>query len=76
MLAFYLQDEKLLKTTMLTERVKLWDKYNDRVNQHTVKMRFLKKIHRKDPPFRLKFRHPRRKAAQVPPFYDVYLSIQ
>lgn len=50
---------------MLTERVKLWDKYNDRINQHSVKMGFLKKVHRRDPPFRLKYRHPRRKAAQV-----------
>ncbi|XP_045172555.2 PHD finger protein 12-like [Mercenaria mercenaria] len=59
-------DEKLLKTTMITERVKLWDKYNDRVNQHSVKMGFMKKVHRRDPPFRLKYRHPRRKAAQIP----------
>jgi len=49
----------------VTERVKLWDNYTDRINQHTVKMSFMKKVHRRNPPFRLKIRHPRRKAAQV-----------
>ncbi|KAL4223515.1 PHD finger protein 12 [Mactra antiquata] len=65
-------DEKLLKTTMLTERVKLWDEYNGRINQHSIKMSFLKKVHRKDPPFRLKYRHPRRKAAQIPQSIKAY----
>ncbi|XP_052800877.1 PHD finger protein 12-like isoform X2 [Mya arenaria] len=59
-------DDKLLKSTLLTERIKLWDHYNDRINQHTVKMNFLKKVHRRHPPFRLKHRHPQRKAASIP----------
>lgn len=60
-----LQDEKLLKSTLVTERVQLWDKYTDRINQHSVKMSFIKKVHRRNPPFRLKMRHPRRKTTQV-----------
>ena len=60
-----LQDEKLVQTVSLTERVKLWDKFDDRINHHAVKMEFLKKAHRKDPPFRIKYRHPRRRASTV-----------
>lgn len=60
-------DEKLLKTTMLMERVKLWDKYQERINQHVVKMSFLKKVHRQNPSFRLKHRHTGRKSAIIPP---------
>lgn len=60
-------DEKLLKTAMLTERVKLWDKYNNRVNQHTVKMTFLQKVHHRYPPFRIKHQLPQRNSAAIPP---------
>ena len=60
-----LQDEKLVQSVSLTERVKLWDKFDDRVNHHAVKMEFLKKAHRKDPPFRIKYRHPRRRTSTV-----------
>ncbi|XP_052238468.1 PHD finger protein 12-like isoform X2 [Dreissena polymorpha] len=67
-------DDKLLKNTLVTERLKLWDMYNGRIDQHSVKMTFLKKAYRKNPPFRLKVRHPQRKASNIPAaiheFYD------
>lgn len=59
-------DEKLLQSVSVTERVKLWDKFDDRINHHVVKMEFLKKVHRKHPPFRFKYRHPRRRASMIP----------
>ena len=49
----------------LTERVKLWDKYCGPVNQDAIKVQFLKKIHRQNPPFRLKVKHPREHAIKV-----------
>ena len=56
----------------LTERAKLYDKYcTGSVNQHTVKLQFLNKIHRKNPPFRIKVRHPRTKTIKVRKTRDV-----
>ncbi|ESP00983.1 hypothetical protein LOTGIDRAFT_238397 [Lottia gigantea] len=59
-------DEKLLKSVSLVERVKLWDKYSGRIDQHAVKLKFLQKIHQKNPPFRRKYTHPQRKTIAVP----------
>jgi hypothetical protein len=62
---FVWQDEHLLKGVSLTERIKLWDKFNSRINQHTVKLNFMNKIHRESPPFRIKVKHPKRKSLAV-----------
>ncbi|XP_048745110.2 PHD finger protein 12-like [Ostrea edulis] len=59
-------DEHLLKGVSLTERIKLWDKFNSRINQHTVKLNFMNKIHRESPPFRIKIKHPKRKSLAIP----------
>ncbi|XP_061166632.1 PHD finger protein 12-like [Saccostrea echinata] len=59
-------DEHLLKSVGLTERIKLWNKFNNRISQHTVKLNFLNKIHRESPPFRIKVKHPRRKSLAIP----------
>ncbi|CAH1802163.1 unnamed protein product [Owenia fusiformis] len=59
-------DEQLLKSVSLTERVKLWDQFSGHLDQHSVKVNFLKKIHRKHPPFRLKVKHNKRKSVQIP----------
>ena len=59
------QDEKFLESVKLTERVKLWDKYCGPVNQDAVKVQFLKKIHRQNPPFRVKVKHPREHTIKV-----------
>ncbi|XP_013380384.1 PHD finger protein 12 isoform X2 [Lingula anatina] len=61
-----LVDEKILKSVSLSERVKLWDQFSGIVNQHSVKVQFLKKIHRQSPPFRIKVKHPSRKTVDVP----------
>ena len=60
------QDEKLLNSVCVTERVKLYDKFCSRpVNQHAIKIQFLNKIHRQHPPFRIKAKHPRTKTVKV-----------
>ncbi|XP_014670944.1 PREDICTED: PHD finger protein 12-like isoform X2 [Priapulus caudatus] len=59
-------DEHVLWSCSLTERVKLWNKYCGPVNQHSIKIDFLKKIHRKHPPFRYKVKHSGRPGVKVP----------
>ncbi|KAK3085048.1 hypothetical protein FSP39_023477, partial [Pinctada imbricata] len=59
-------DQMLLKSLSLTERVKLWDRFNQRVNQNTVKVNFISKVHRQNPLFRIKVQHPMRKTIAVP----------
>lgn len=61
-----LQDKKLLKSVRLTEKMKLYDKYTGDINQQTVKVQFLNKIHRKNPQFRIKVKHSRRRTVKVP----------
>uniref|UniRef100_T1J2P5 PHD finger protein 12 n=1 Tax=Strigamia maritima TaxID=126957 RepID=T1J2P5_STRMM len=59
-------DQKLLTSTSLTERLKLWDKFSGHISQDTVKIGFLKKVHRQNPPFRYKIKHPPRNRVHVP----------
>ena len=60
------QDEKLLPSSAITERVRLYDKYCGPVDQHAVKISFLNKIHRKHPPFRTKVVYPGHPTIDVP----------
>ncbi|XP_033748220.1 PHD finger protein 12-like [Pecten maximus] len=62
----HVSDQKLLQTVSLSERVKLWDSFSGHINQHSIKVNFLNKIHRQSPPFRIKVRHPRRKSISIP----------
>ncbi|XP_067649895.1 PHD finger protein 12-like [Haliotis asinina] len=59
-------DEYLLKSLSLCERVKLWDQSAGHVDQHAVKVNFLHKVHRQNPPFRFKRRLPSRKTITIP----------
>ncbi|GFS14103.1 PHD finger protein 12, partial [Elysia marginata] len=67
-------DSHLLKSQSLTERLKLWDRYTNLVDSHTVKLDFLNKVHRKHPMFRFKRKLPSRPTISVPPaikhFYE------
>lgn len=59
-------DSQLLDTLKVTERVRLWDLYaRQPLNQQTVKVQFLNKVHRLNPPFRWKVKRLRRKTVQV-----------
>ncbi|XP_037565624.1 PHD finger protein 12 isoform X1 [Dermacentor silvarum] len=61
-------EEKLLNSVSLTERVRLWDRFGggSRLNQDAVKLAFLARAHRPQPPFRLKRQRPRLYRAHIP----------
>jgi len=45
-----------LTSVRLSERILLWYKFSGSIDPHTVKVDFLKKVHRSNPPFRMKCR--------------------
>jgi len=60
-------DQNLLTSCRVTERIKLWDKYaNQRIDQHTVKLDFLRKAHTVNPLFRAKVKLEGRPKIKVP----------
>ncbi|VEN53238.1 unnamed protein product [Callosobruchus maculatus] len=60
-------DSKLLTSISATERIKLWDKFTGGpVDQDAIKLQFFRKIHRKNPPFRIKVALPKRNSIHVP----------
>ncbi|XP_076253817.1 uncharacterized protein LOC143192376 isoform X2 [Rhynchophorus ferrugineus] len=59
-------DSNVLTSVSLCERIKLWDKFSTPVDQDTIKLEFFRKIHRKNPPFRIKRILPKSPKVQVP----------
>lgn len=60
-------DQNLLTSCRVTERIKLWDKYaNQRIDQHAVKLDFLRKARTANPLFRTKVRLEGRPRIKVP----------
>jgi len=60
-------DQNLLTSCRVTERIKLWDKYaNQRIDQHTVKLDFLRKARTANPLFRTKVKLEGRPRIKVP----------
>ncbi|XP_042240083.1 PHD finger protein 12-like isoform X2 [Homarus americanus] len=59
-------DSTLLTSHSLSERVKLWDKFNVPVDQDSVRLNFLQRCHRKNPPFRYKVKRALRSRIRVP----------
>ncbi|XP_076661670.1 PHD finger protein 12 isoform X1 [Halictus rubicundus] len=60
-------DQNLLTSCRVTERIKLWDKYaNQRIDQHAVKLDFLRKARTTNPLFRTKVRLEGRTRVKVP----------
>lgn len=57
----------MLTSISATERIKLWDKFTAPVDQEAIKLEFFRKISRKNPPFRIKVRLPRKNRAIIPP---------
>uniref|UniRef100_A0A4W3J3T4 PHD finger protein 12 n=1 Tax=Callorhinchus milii TaxID=7868 RepID=A0A4W3J3T4_CALMI len=54
------------KNMTLSNRCRIFDKFQDRVSQHAVKIDFLNKIHRKHPPNRRIVKKVKRKYMKVP----------
>lgn len=61
-----IQDEKLLTSLSVTQRVALWDKYTGPIDHDAVKTEFLQKARRQNPPFRYKVKLAPRNRAKVP----------
>ncbi|XP_011156358.1 PHD finger protein 12 [Solenopsis invicta] len=60
-------DQNLLTSCRVTERIKLWDKYaNQQIDQHAVKLDFLRKARAANPLFRTKVRLEGRPRVKVP----------
>ena len=60
-------DQHLLTSCRVTERIKLWDKYaNQRIDQHAVKLDFLRKARAANPLFRTKVKLEGRPRIKVP----------
>lgn len=60
-------DQHLLTSCRVTERIKLWDKYaNQPIDQHAVKLDFLRKARTANPLFRTKVRLEGRPRIKVP----------
>lgn len=55
-----------MKTISATERIKLWNKFSGPIDQETVKLEFFRKIHCKNPPFRVKRLLPQKDRVIVP----------
>ncbi|XP_044260481.1 PHD finger protein 12 [Tribolium madens] len=60
-------DSKLLTSISATERIKLWDKFNGPVDQDAIRLDFFRKIHSKNPPFRVKIKLAAKNRVKVPP---------
>lgn len=60
-----LQDQRLLTSCSVTERVRLWDHYAGPIDQDAIKVEFFRKAHRKNPPFRFKVKLPPRNRVRV-----------
>lgn len=56
----------------MTERVKLWDQFEKPVDQESVKTEFMRKVHCKNPPFRVKLKPKPRHCAEIPPMVEFH----
>lgn len=55
-----------------TERIKLWNRFNTCIDHETVKTEFMRRVHRKNPPFRFKLKPKQRNCAEIPPMVEFH----
>uniref|UniRef100_A0A1Q3F1W2 PHD finger protein 12 n=1 Tax=Culex tarsalis TaxID=7177 RepID=A0A1Q3F1W2_CULTA len=65
-------DWKLVNSVSATERMKLWNHFNANIDQDTVKNEFFRKVHRRNPPFRVKHRLRVRDRIEIPPMIEYH----
>lgn len=56
----------MLTSISATERIRLWDRFSGPVDQDAVKLEFFRKIHSKNPPFRIKVKLAPKNRVKVP----------
>ncbi|KAM8853303.1 PHD finger protein 12 [Synchiropus picturatus] len=54
------------KSLSLSSRCQLFDQFQDRMSQHAVKLDFLRRVHRSNPPNRLRTHQHKKKTVKVP----------
>ncbi|XP_055642421.1 PHD finger protein 12 [Toxorhynchites rutilus septentrionalis] len=59
-------DWKLVNSVSATERIKLWNQFSVGIDQDIVKNEFFRKVHRRNPPFRVKHRVNLRDRIEIP----------
>lgn len=62
----------MVSSISATERIKLWDQFDRHVDHETVKIEFMRKVHCKNPPFRLKLKPKQRHCAEIPPLVEFH----
>lgn len=65
-------DWKLVNSVSATERMKLWNHFNTNIDQDIVKNEFFRKVHRRNPPFRVKQRLRLRDRIEIPPMIEYH----
>ncbi|XP_075158960.1 PHD finger protein 12 [Haematobia irritans] len=60
-------DNNLLSSISATERVRLWDRFSQPIDHEAVKMDFFRRVHMRNPPFRIKIPVKQRDTIEVPP---------
>lgn len=65
-------DWKLVNSVSATERMKLWNHFNANIDQDTVKNEFFRKVHRRNPPFRIKQRLRVRDRIEIPAMIEYH----
>ncbi|XP_037935607.1 PHD finger protein 12 [Teleopsis dalmanni] len=60
-------DRNLVSSISLTERVRLWDKFSKPFDHEAVKMEFFRRVHMRNPPFRIKIPVHPRESIEIPP---------
>uniref|UniRef100_A0A182N626 PHD finger protein 12 n=1 Tax=Anopheles dirus TaxID=7168 RepID=A0A182N626_9DIPT len=65
-------DAKMVTSVSATERIRLWNQYSSDIDPETVKTEFLRKVHRRNPPFRLKQKLRQRTKITIPPAIEYH----
>lgn len=60
-------DGQLVTSISATERIKLWNHFNGPIDHDTIKAEFMRKVHFKNPPFRVKLKPKDRNCVEIPP---------
>lgn len=62
----------MVNSVSATERIKLWNQFNANMDQDTVKNEFFRKVHRRNPPFRVRQKPKIRDRVEVPPVVEFH----
>ncbi|XP_017474150.1 PREDICTED: PHD finger protein 12 isoform X3 [Rhagoletis zephyria] len=60
-------DNHLVSSISATERIRLWDKFSQPFDHESVKMEFFRRVHMRNPPFRIKVPIKSRETIEIPP---------